>query len=81
MLKEASRYETYPSGYQDEASECLRLPDLEMSKNRNVAELKFNILYYTILKNLGKIKSQLDKNQYKDETKGYNLRIDDKNWT
>jgi len=71
MLKEAS-------GCYKQASGCLHLPDPETSKNRDTAELNVNILYYVIPKNLGKIKSQTDKNQYQDETKGYNLRIDDK---
>ena len=54
MLKEASGYETYPFGYQDEASGCLRLPDLETSKNRDVAWKNLINLHYTIPKNLGK---------------------------
>ena len=34
MLKEASGYETYPSGYLDEASGCLCLLDPETSEQR-----------------------------------------------
>ena len=41
MLKEASGYGKYPSGYQDEASWCLRLPDPETSKNRDATGKSF----------------------------------------
>jgi len=69
MLKEVSEYETYPSGYLNKAPGCLRLLDLETSKNRDAIGTKLNILHYTISKNLEKIKSQLDMKQHEDEIK------------
>ena len=35
MLEETSEYKTWLSGYLDEASECVRLPDPETNTNRD----------------------------------------------
>ena len=78
MLKETSRCLKDVSGCYEQVSGCIHLPDPETT-NKDAAETKiFNsILHHS--KDLGKNKSQLDENQYKDKSKGYNLRIDDKN--
>jgi len=74
MLKEESGYETYPSWYLDEASRCFRLSDPEMNTNRDAIGTRFFSFYTTpFQKILGK-QISIDKNQNKDETKGYNLK-------
>jgi len=50
MLKEASGYKTWLSEYLDETSECLHLPDPEMSTNRYAMNANYNFLSYTIPK-------------------------------
>ena len=66
MLKEASECLKNISGRYEEASGCIHLPDLETSENKDATKNNLINLHYTIPKNLGKIKSQLDKNQYTD---------------
>ena len=60
MLKEASGCLKNVSGCYEEASECVHLPEPETT-NRDAAETKYSILYYTIQKILGKSSSQLDR--------------------